>query len=115
MKRTVRKPDGSEEVMEGTAEELAEYERKLNSENRQQPVKPGVLKGRELEELLEEFFKDTPRPQPFPDWPTRPDYFWITSCSVCGLTGCAANHWIQTDLLPGESWPTWSRTTSALT
>jgi len=48
MKRTFKRPDGTEEVFEGTAEELAEYERKLNEHTRP-PTKPDVLHGASLD------------------------------------------------------------------
>lgn len=88
MKRTVRKPDGSEEVMEGTAEELAEYERKLNSESRQQPAKPGLLRGKDPLD----FFRDRDpldffRENPDSPWPNRP--IWVVSCSICQRINCS--------------------------
>lgn len=64
MKRTFRRPDGTEEVLEGTAEELAEYERKLN-ESERKPPKPGVLKGRGIADHLQQ-----------PYWPLMPG-IWI--------------------------------------
>ncbi len=49
MKKIIKRPDGSEELIEGTAEEIAEYERKLR-----EVVKPGkgkkpVLHGAEVD------------------------------------------------------------------
>lgn len=52
MKKTITKPDGSVEIVEGTAEEIAEYERKLSSTNvkEQDEKKKDLL----LEKLLED-------------------------------------------------------------
>lgn len=50
MKRTFRRSDGTEEVLEGTAEELAEYERKLKREQAEpQQPRPDILKGLEVD------------------------------------------------------------------
>lgn len=44
MKKTITKPDGTHEVVEGTPEEIADYERKLRAEPiREEPKKPGLL------------------------------------------------------------------------
>lgn len=47
MKRTFKRADGTEEVLEGTPEEFAEYDRKLGGVKvREQRVsKPALLKG----------------------------------------------------------------------
>lgn len=84
MKRTFKRPDGTEETLEGTAEELAEYERKLNESEGKAP-KPGVLKGKGLEDLLREI-------QPVPYWPLPGTPIWIVSCSVCRRVNCNGYH-----------------------
>ena len=46
MKKTITKQDGSTEVVEGTAEEIAEYERKMRGEIKENPAPktgPGLL------------------------------------------------------------------------
>jgi hypothetical protein len=47
MKKTIVKPDGTTEVVEGTAEEIAAYERQIKQqgqdENKKQPSQPGRL------------------------------------------------------------------------
>lgn len=58
MKKTITKKDGTTVVVEGTAEELAEYEKKLKKEPLQEePSKPGLLKGKSFQELMEEAWK----------------------------------------------------------
>lgn len=73
MKKTITKQDGTTEVVEGTAEELAEYERRLKKENLREapPKKKEILKGLEqsqspLVKFIEEFMKD-PSPYRFSD------------------------------------------------
>src|SRR5690348_11587962 len=54
MKKTVTNPDGSTEVVEGTAEEIAAYERALKQKRQDESKrKPGVLKGISPEEIGE--------------------------------------------------------------
>lgn len=50
MKKTIQKPDGTTETVEGTPEEIAEYERKLRGEVQEapKPKGPGLL----TEEML---------------------------------------------------------------
>lgn len=43
MKKTITKQDGSTETVEGTAEEIAEYERKVRGDVREEVKKPGLL------------------------------------------------------------------------
>lgn len=52
MKKTIKKPDGTEEVVEGTAAEIAEYERKLRGEVKESPVKGPKLLTEEGEKKL---------------------------------------------------------------
>lgn len=54
MKKTITKPDGTTEVVEGTAEEIAEYERKLRGDVQEapKPKGPGLLTD-ELQRLLD--------------------------------------------------------------
>lgn len=102
MKRTLKRPDGGEEVLEGTAEELAEYERQLR-EGPKKPQRPGVLRGRELEEQLDGLRKIIddlhPRPAPWtplnplPWQPWQPGPIWVTSCPTCGRVGCGGQCW----------------------
>jgi hypothetical protein len=48
VKKTIKRPDGTEEVVEGTAEEIAEYERKLREGSKPSKKKP-VLHGAEVD------------------------------------------------------------------
>lgn len=89
MKRTFKRPDGTEEVLEGTAEELAEYERKLRGEEspkkEKKEKKPEVLKGKNLEDLLREL-----EPlQPSNPWGARP--IVTEPCRFCGRNFCTCN------------------------
>jgi len=53
MRKTFKRPDGSDVTVEGTPEELAEYEKKIQEENRghvhESGKKPGVLRGAEVD------------------------------------------------------------------
>lgn len=93
MKRTFKRSDGTEETLEGTAEELAEYERKVNESERKDP-KPGVLKGKGLDDLLREIQATPERVdlalRPSFTWPPVP--IWIISCSICGRVSCNGYH-----------------------
>jgi hypothetical protein len=54
MKKTITRPDGTTEVVEGTAEEIAEYEKKIKvGDIRETPKKgPGLLTEESLARLL---------------------------------------------------------------
>ena len=86
MKKTITKPDGTTETIEGSPEELAEFEKKLKSgELKEQRSKKRVLTDQRIVELLEQIsqkidliqlFRDpnTFRVQPIPFEPYVP---WI--------------------------------------
>lgn len=105
MKRTFKRLDGVEETLEGTAEELAEYERRIRESGRTTKSKPDVLKGKGLSEILKEIAGDESvkelierlRPPRDPLWPSYP--IWVVSCSICGRTDCNGYHginpWVQ--------------------
>jgi hypothetical protein len=97
MKRTFRRPDGAEETLEGTPEELAEHERRLREQS--QPVKAppdqtrDVLLGKTMEEWkqwLDELKKLNPSfpPLPQPEPLIHPGPIWIVSCSLCQSYPC---------------------------
>lgn len=67
MKKTIQKPDGTTETVEGTAEEIAEYERKLRGEvvEAPKPQGPGLLTD-ELKRLLEGVRKIEPMLPAYP-------------------------------------------------
>lgn len=77
MKKVITKPDGSTEVIEGTAEEIAEYERKVRGEIRETPAPkqgPGLLTD-ELERLLgDKDFLEKMRESRKPQWPLATGY-----------------------------------------
>lgn len=57
MKKTITKPDGSTEVVEGSPEEIAEYERKIRGETQNEspkPASPGLLTD-EVKRMLDGF------------------------------------------------------------
>lgn len=66
MKKTVKRPDGTEETVEGTAEEIAEYERRLSPA----PVPEGKEKPAKKKLLTDEVERAG---SPFPDVPWCPD------------------------------------------
>lgn len=110
MKRTFKRPDGTEEVLEGTAEELAEYERTLQETSRR-PPKPGVLKGSGLEEALKRIAGTLERREERdrqPYWPSGP--IWITSCFTCGRIGCGGSCYRYDVYQPGVTITTTSDT-----
>lgn len=111
MKRTFKRPDGTEEVIEGTAEELAEYERKLKQES--QKPRPDVLKGMAVGDLLDgqpitqaemdaawewvkvvRGFKHVPQVTPHPTWPVV--------CQRCYCSPCNCS-WYKTWTSTGTS------------
>jgi hypothetical protein len=94
VKRTFKRPDGTEETLEGTPEELAEYEKKLQRESAQTPKKPETLKGApvdytEIAKILEEAAKKIPQREPwYPDDWYRAKPIWIVPCSMCHCNPC---------------------------
>lgn len=59
MKKIIKRPDGTEEVVEGTPEEIADYERKLKGGLQNETPKPKVpgLLTDEFQRLMDEFRK----------------------------------------------------------
>lgn len=115
MKRTFKHPDGSEETFEGTAEELAEYERKLKRE--QQEKRPDVLKGAPDVVYVPYYVQPYVPPAQYPPIFVNPQPCW-----VCGAYDCHQNHiWCGTTTLDGsglgkfiEEHPDWDWTHLAL-
>lgn len=71
MKKTIIKQDGSTEVVEGTPEEVAEYERKVNSRPQNEtpvPKTPGLLTDELVRKLSEtgilDWYRSIPQPAP---------------------------------------------------
>lgn len=113
MKRMYRLPDGSEETVEGSPEELVEYERirKLNEtpKTKEAPVlkrKKEILKGApeapqlspELFEMFRKMLEEqaAKSPSPFPPLDVRP------VCWSCGRQGCYGGHSCPNRITP---WP----------
>lgn len=95
MKKTISGADGSKETVEGSPEEIAEYER-LREERAKRERKPEVLKGSsDLEKLLElwQTVASVPRP-------TYPQPIWIVSCPICSHVNCVCNRWFPTPFVP---------------
>lgn len=67
MKKTITKPDGTTEVVEGSPDEIAEYERKLRGELKEAPPKKkDILKGQALQDevrrMIEKYMEEHPQP-----------------------------------------------------
>lgn len=79
MKKTITKPDGSKEVLEGTPEEIAELERRIRQEPiREEPKKPELLKDEvkhldsiDFQKLIEEAMRKKLDEQPLPFFDQR--------------------------------------------
>jgi hypothetical protein len=110
VKKTNKRADGTEEVLEGDPEELRKYE-DLHKPQDQVPItespnKPGILHGSEVDgtplteaeigmiRFLRTFkipeVKTQPLPfEPYRDWPQYPQGpIWIVSCSLCHRVDC---------------------------
>lgn len=88
MKKTITKPDGTQEVVEGTAEEIAAYERHVRQEPVKEEVKkPGLLTD-ELQRLggidWQKVFEKMP-----------PQVQWPRHSTFCEIT-VAQNGWLST-------------------
>lgn len=97
MKKTIKHADGREETIEGTAEEIADYERKLNEENVKGKGKrnPKLLNEDKIQEFMDRVdeFMRMPRCAPIavpyyqPLWPIphfhpfHPSPYWDTQRS----------------------------------
>ena len=103
MTKRVKRPDGTEETVEGTPEEIAEYERALNEGRPATKRKPPILKGKELEELQQWIRENIaevlrridalPPPIQITQYPSTfiqpPLPIW---CIYCGTYGCNRSH-----------------------
>ena len=112
MRKVIKRPDGSEEVIEGTAEEIAEYERQIREGNRPKSKKPPVLKGAEVDgqPLTDAEVAAVrlmrlgllPQKEYVPMWqPTVYPPIWLQPqpqpCWYCGIIGCKQMHiWCET-------------------
>lgn len=85
MKKTIQKPDGSVETVEGTAEEIAEYERKLRGDVKEapKPAGPGLLKD-EIKRLSE---------QPWWTNPVNVPYMQLEHTPTCQLVEASRGWW----------------------
>ncbi len=116
MRKVIQHPDGRQETVEGTPEEIAEYERHLREggkprTTKKKPVlhgaevdgKPltddevnlirlsraGLLPKERKEPTFVPFTPITPTP-----WPVMPDPYWLrdVQCSFCGKINCHELH-----------------------
>jgi hypothetical protein len=96
VKKTFKQTDGSFVTIEGTAEEIRQYERIVESDRRgQEPKKqaPDVLKGNEakgFQEIIAELRRQLGQQQEVQ--PVAPLLPWLppmTSCLKCGRSPCA--------------------------
>lgn len=112
MKKTNKRTDGTEEVLEGDPEELRKYE-DLQKAPEQAPItespkKPGILHGApeldgkpltdseiEMIRFLRNFKLPEQKFSPIQErwYPQYPDPIWITYCSTCGRTNCGGQCW----------------------
>lgn len=91
MKKSIPKPDGTVEVLEGTPEEIAEYERKLRGDVKEAPkptTGPGLLTD-DVKKLLESLTEEDLRkameqlpPLPPPVWPIVQRVEHDPSCDI---------------------------------
>jgi hypothetical protein len=106
VKKTIKRPDGTEEVVEGTAEEIAEYERKLREGTKPSKKKP-VLHGAEVdgiplteaESMLVRMKRmgllEKPDPLFIPY--IQPYIQPLLGCQICGQLNCMQTHiWFET-------------------
>ena len=115
MKKTNRRPDGTEEVLEGDPEELRKYEDLQKPVTEEQapiteaPKKPGILHGAEVDgqpltDAEIELIRFTRKLKPIDLKPCKPidqqdrlprypNPIWITYCSTCGRTTCQGECW----------------------
>jgi hypothetical protein len=105
VKKTIKRPDGSEEVVEGTAEEIAEYEQKLREvvrsvKGKKKPVLHGAeVDGKPLTDS-EVMMVRLSRMGILPQKEDRPVYIpqivpytlGPVTCWVCGQLDCRINH-----------------------
>lgn len=109
MKKVIKHPDGREETVEGTAEEIAEYERKLREGGRSKSKKP-VLHGApevdgkpltDAEVILVRLSRAGILPKekeqvfvPMPAPIVVPEKYWLQDvpCRWCGQLGCQQMH-----------------------
>lgn len=126
MRKVINRPDGSEEIIEGTAEEIAEYERHLR-EGTKPPVrksKKPVLHGAELDgkPLTDAeiamvrlsrigLLPKEPKPTEQTIWWIPPAYvepYWLkpqvsNQCSYCGQFNCRQLHiWCSETVTSGK-------------
>ena len=95
MRKVVKRPDGTEEAIEGTPVEVREYERIVKNDRapkEKSMPQPGLIKGkdsdRQIDSLRRAIEKMGKRPSPdtIPTWPwphidQKP--VWIAACSLC--------------------------------
>lgn len=93
MRKVVRRSDGSEDTVEGTPEEIREYERIVEREGRKveapapAPEKGRVIKGRTHPPIDNDPFPYIPYIPSFPV-PIRP---WWTRCGLCFCDPCTCH------------------------
>ncbi len=121
MKRTYKRPDGTEETLEGTAEELALYEQEqikkgVASIPETTTPKPGILHGKpEVDGVpltdnevgfirtlrlikpldsapLQPIIQPYTWPDTVPQWPYESGPIWQVGCSICGMINCAGHN-----------------------
>lgn len=108
MRKVIKRPDGTEEVVEGTADEIAEYERQIREGAKPRPKKPPVLRGAEVDgkpltdaeigavRLMRMGLLPQKEYVPVPYSPViepiRPYWLGEVPCGICGVIGCRQLH-----------------------
>lgn len=99
MKKTIQKPDGSTETVEGTAEEIAEYERKIRGDVKESPKPPPGILTDEIKRFIDDVLEDVRKKTffvPFHPLPVLPDLKpnWPQHSPFCEIT-VASRGWFS--------------------
>ncbi len=90
MKRTLKLIDGSEEILEGTPDELADHQRKLE-EKLPAVIKPAIVEKEKV--LLGKGLLDFIKQYQYEKLPLQTSHpTWMISCPFCRLANCNQHH-----------------------
>lgn len=111
MRKVVKRPDGTEEIVEGTPEEIREYEKLVNGPHKESDKKqPFVIKGNEqpadpsrdaqaeFERIIERMREQQRRSRevepalPWSPWRPAGPIWVVPECSICRSTHCRCFH-----------------------
>lgn len=97
IKKQYKQPDGTIIEIEGTLDEIAQYEKNLNKTQKKEEVvkkKKELLKDEVQRLVKEELAKNPQQVMHFHyryEWPLVPNYVPVL-CPFCGVYGCTKNH-----------------------